>query len=216
MKTVVILGFQGSGKGTQAKLLVERFGFQHIEVGALLRAKSAEQSEEGKRIAGILKEGKLVPFELVMRIVREAIAAVPSHMPLVIDGTPRRLEEVTYWEKTLPELGRAFTDILFIELDDEKAIERMGKRRMCSVCSTPYIRGVDLAEGEQQCPKCGGRIIQRNDETPEAVKNRLTWSHEQTGPVIAQYEQQGILRRINGDQTIDAVHTDIVRALGFA
>jgi adenylate kinase len=215
-KTVVILGYQASGKGTQAKLLVERYGFAHIEVGGILRAKGQENSPEGRSIAETLKSGALVPFEIAMRLVREKLEALPQETPVLFDGTPRRMDEVRYWEKAMPEVGRTFTDVFFIELDEKKAIARIAKRRTCAKCGTPFTLGTDLREGETACPKCGGEIVQREDETPEAVAKRLTWSKEQTGPVVEHYENLGVLQRINGDQSIEDVQRDIVAALGFA
>lgn len=216
VKTVVILGSQGSGKGTQATLLVERFAFAHIDVGAILRKKSEEESDEGKDIGAYLKRGELIPFALVMRLVRDEVEKLPRTQHAVFDGTPRRMEEIRYWEEALPKIGRAFTDILFLELSEEKAIERLAQRRVCTACKAVLIFGVDVTEEHATCPKCGGEVILRHDDTPEAVRERLKNFYEQTALVIAHYEQQGLLRRINGDQPIEEVHKDIVSVLGLA
>ncbi|MFA6512358.1 MAG: nucleoside monophosphate kinase [Patescibacteria group bacterium] len=189
LKTVVILGSQGSGKGTQAKLLAERFGFVHIEVGAILRKKAQEESDEGRNVDAMLKQGILLPFDLVMSLVRAEVAAQPMTTSLVFDGTPRRPIEISYWEKALPEMGRAFTDVLLITLHEQKAIERMSLR----------------AQKEK-----------RDDDTPHAIAERLKNFKESTAPVIDHYRKEGILREINGDQTIDEVHADIVNILDLA
>lgn len=188
-KTVVILGSQGSGKGTQAKLLAERFGFAHIEVGGILRRKAQEQSDQGKEVDRLLKTGQLLPFDLVMALVCAEVASHPTTQSLVFDGTPRRQTEIDFWAAELPKMNRTFTDILYIVLDENKAVHRMRLR----------------AEKEG-----------RDDDTAEAIQERLKAFREQTAPVIAYYQQQGILREINGDQTIDEVHHDIVKALRLA
>ena len=208
---IILLGPQGSGKGTQAKLLVEKFGLRHLELGKLLRAAAEQDTEEGRAIDRVInQEGKLAPFDLAMGIFKNELKAIPNSQSVIFDGTPRRLEEVAYWDQELPRLDRAFTHLIALTLPKEATIERLSRRRVCSVDGTPFIFGVDIMDDSAPCPKCGGQIIWRTDDTPPLIEQRLQLYHDLTAPVIDAYRMRGIVHEVNGNQSISDVFKDIV------
>lgn len=176
---ILILGPQGSGKGTQAELLAKQHGLFHLETGRLMRAAAQEDSELGRKVHEYINvKGVLVPFDIVMEIFRREVAQVPAGQGIVFDGTPRRMPEVEYWDRELPKLGRNFTHIFSLSLSEEKTIERLLLRK-------------------------------REDDTEETIRKRLDEYYRQTAPVIAYYEKAGLIIPINGDQSIEKVASDI-------
>lgn len=211
---IILLGPQASGKGTQAKLLVDAFQLKHLEMGNLLRATAKQPTSLGKQINHIINDqGVLVPLDIAMKIFRAEVAKVPQNQGIIFDGTPRRLPEIEYWDQELPKLNRSFTQVIAITLSEEETVERLSKRRICANDSTPLILGKDIQSVSDPCPKCGGQIIHREDDKPEVIKARLAEYHKMTQPVINYYTDQGIVKLINGSQSIEQVHQDIIAAL---
>lgn len=211
---IVLLGPQGSGKGTQAKLLAKKRHLTHLEVGGLLRAEAKKATPLGRRIQKVVNEqGKLFPFRPTMALARAAVRRIPGRRGILFDGTPRRMEEVRFWERELPKLGRALTHFLFLNVSRQESIRRLARRRICSVCGSLWIKGVDVPSTHTPCPRCGGKLFFREDDRRDAVRKRLSWTQRKTRPVIHYYRRKGILHEINGEQPIAAVHRDILRAL---
>jgi adenylate kinase len=208
--TVVLLGPQGSGKGTQAKLLAARHGFVHLEMGQLLRAAAKAETEEGRELDRLINhEGVLAPLPIAMATFRRALEAVQPDQSVIFDGTPRRREEVVYWDRELPKLGRAITHVIALELSEANTIERLSKRRVCERDGRPFILGVDLKDEGSPCPVCGGRVIQRTDDQPEAIRRRLATYRAETEPVLSEYRPRGLVRVVNGDQPIETIYEHI-------
>ncbi len=213
MLNIAILGPQGSGKGTQAKLLATRRNLFHLEAGALLRAEAVRPTALGRSIASRIRGGKLVPPETLQLLLRRALTRVSPQQGMVFDGTPRRMVEVRFWERVLPRLHRSLTVVLLVDISRRETIKRLSTRRTCRQCGTPYILGVNLKPGLRRCPQCGGEIYQRDDDKPQAISRRLAWYRQQTGPVIAYYKKRKLLKVIDGEQSIQAVHKDILKAI---
>lgn len=211
---IILLGPQGSGKGTQAKLLVEKYGLRHLELGKLLRSAAQQDTEGGHAINRIInQEGKLAPLDLAMGIFKNELKSVPSAQSVIFDGTPRRLEEIDYWDRELPQLDRRFTHLIALTLPKDATIERLSKRRVCSVDGTPFIFGVDIIDDAAPCPKCGGKIIWRADDTPAVIEQRLRLYNDLTAPVIEAFRARGIVHEVNGDRPIPDVFNSIEEVL---
>lgn len=183
---ILILGPQGSGKGTQAKRLAATHGIAHVSTGDILRAAVAEGTELGRRVAPILERGDLVPDELMIDLIRERLEREDG---FVLDGFPRTLAQAEALDSMLAGIGRPLDAVLLLEVSDEVSSARM--------------LGRALEEG-------------RVDDAPEVIANRLRLYHELTEPVVARYRAAGTLIEIDGERTIDEVEAEIERALAGA
>lgn len=207
---VVIMGSQGSGKGTQAKLLIEKYNLQHLETGAILRRIAQEDTKLGHMIDELInKNGEFVPWSIVREILDEAMDDFDPQRGIIFDGTPRRLEEVHYWEEKFQEIHSRFDFIFFIKLSEEESLRRISSRRACTANGHPLIFGKDVQQESDKCPVCGSAICQREDDTPEKVLKRLAWSREILGPVIEYYRAQGTLTEIDGSGTVEEIFREI-------
>ena len=183
---LLVLGPQGSGKGTQATRIAAEHGIPHVSTGEMFRAAIAEGSELGRRVGPILASGELVPDELTVALIRERLAAPDAGDGFVLDGFPRNLAQAEALDAMLGEIGRTLDAVLFFDLSDEIATER--------------IRGRALDEG-------------REDDTPETIARRLAIYHEQTEPVVERYRVTGKLVPLHAERTIGAVAAEIDDAL---
>lgn len=207
---IVIMGSQGSGKGTQAKLLIDEYDLQHLETGAILRRIAKEDTKLGNMIDTIInKNGEFVPWSIVREILDEAMDSFDKEKGIIFDGTPRRIEEVHYWEEKFEEIHSKFDFIFFIKLAEEESIRRISSRRVCQENSHPLIFGKDVHSENDKCPLCGSPIYQREDDTLEKVQKRLAWSKEILGPVIEYYRNNGMLTEIDGIGSVEDIFNEI-------
>ena len=183
---VLLLGPQGSGKGTQAKRIQTEYGIPHIATGEILRAAIAAGSELGRRVKPIVESGRLVPDDLMIDLIRERLAADDAQDGFILDGFPRTLAQAEALDEMLADIGRELSIVFGFQLDDEIGIQRMLKR---------------------------AEIENRKDDTPEAIAQRLALYHEETEPLIGHYRLQGNLVGIHADRTVDEVFTEIQEAL---
>lgn len=183
---LLVLGPQGSGKGTQAKRISAAHGIPHVSTGDMFRAAIAEGTELGRRVEPILASGELVPDDLTVELIRERLAGSDAATGFVLDGFPRNLAQAEALDAMLERIGRALDAVLFFDLSDEIAVER--------------IHGRAVEEG-------------REDDTPEAVARRLAIYHEQTEPVVERYRATGKLVPLHAERTIEQVSTEIEDAL---
>jgi adenylate kinase len=181
-----VLGPQGAGKGTQAKRIGSEHGIPHVSTGDMFRAAIAEGTDLGKQVEPILASGKLVPDEITIALIRERLAQPDARDGFVLDGFPRNLRQAEELDEMLAEIGRGLDAILFFDLPDDVATERMLRR----------------AEDEG-----------RADDTPDVIAERLRTYHEQTKPVVEHYRAAGRLVPLHGERTIDEVWTDVQEAL---
>jgi len=211
---ISILGPQGSGKGTQAKMLAERFNLEHIDVGRALREIAKLNTPLGKKIYEIqnVKKG-LVPNWILSEIFKMEINSLPREKGLIIDGAPRIMEQADFIEEKLKEYGRKIDGVIFINITDEEAIKRISKRFLCQQCGNYFIMGIDIKSSRENCPKCGGKISQRIDDTAEGIKKRLKIFKKETLPVIEYFRKKNKVIQVDGMQSISAVFQDIVNKL---
>ncbi len=196
---LIVLGPQGSGKGTQAQRLAEHFSIVHIDVGQLIRDESLKPT--GIKIRKIIDEGKLLPNAIPNKIVKARLAEPDVQDGWILDGYPRNLAEAEF----LDEIDQPDA-VIFLEISDKIAVERLGQRRICSKCHKIYDASA------KKCG-CGGKLIQREDDTPKAIKKRLELYHDETEPLHEYYKPRKISHVIDGTKAPDNVFKDILKVL---
>ena len=210
---IILMGGPGAGKGTQASPLIERFSIPHISTGDMFRTAIKNGTELGLKAKSFMDAGGLVPDEVTIGIVAERLAMPDCKAGFLLDGFPRTLAQGDALGQILDGLGMKLDGVINIEVDEAVLIPRLTGRRVCRKCGASYHMIFNKPEKEGVCGQCGGALYQRSDDTIETAKNRLNVYNQQTEPLIAFYEKQGLLKRINGDQTIDLVLADILKAL---
>ena len=207
---LILLGPPGAGKGTQAEILSKKLGIDTISTGVMLRAAIREGTELGKLAEGFINEGKLVPDDVVVGIVKERLSQEDCNNGFILDGFPR----TTAQAEALSESGVEIDKVLSLEVSDEAIIERLSGRRECKACGTPYHVVYKPSANGDKCP-CGGELIQRADDNEETVKNRIKIYHEQTEPIKDYYEKKGKLVIAYGQEELEDTTKEVAKALGL-
>lgn len=208
---VIVLGRSGSGKGTQAKLICEKFDLEYIGTGALLRDFSKKENTAARKIKRDLAEGKLVPTWVAFFLWMEKLSQVSESQGILFDGSPRKVREAELLDDVLQWYGRTNIKVVLVDISREEAIKRMINRRMCSRCGRSFYTNPD--QKDIKCDNCGGDMMMRPEDNPEAIEKRLNWFDEEVSKSIDFYEKQGVLVRVNGERPIEEVFQDIVSAL---
>ena len=211
---IVILGPQGSGKGTQAQKLAQKFDLEHIDMGKFLREVAKMDTLLGREVYKIQNITKtLVPAKILEEVFTIKLNDIPREKGIIFDGFPRNYDQTEYFEKSMKDFGRQTDNVFYIKLSSEESLKRISKRRICQKCKKSFIFGVDIKNEKEKCPSCGGEIIQRTDDTAEGIKKRLEVFNQETLPVIEYYGNKNKLIEINGDQTIPEVYKEILSKL---
>jgi adenylate kinase len=211
---IILMGGPGAGKGTQAGPLVEKFHFPHISTGDMFRAAIKDGTALGLKAKSYMDAGGLVPDEVTIGIVAERLAQPDCADGFLLDGFPRTLAQGNALSEILDRLGMKLDGVINIEVAEDILIPRLTGRRVCRKCGASYHMVFNPPQQEGVCGQCGGELYQRSDDTVETAKNRLNVYNQQTEPLINFYQEKGLLKRINGDQAIDQVFADILKALG--
>lgn len=207
---LILLGPPGAGKGTQAEILSKRLGIETISTGVMLRAAIREGTELGKLAEGYINDGKLVPDEVVVGIVKERLSQEDCDKGFILDGFPR----TTAQAEALTESGVEIDKVLSLEVSDETIIERLSGRRECKECGTPYHVVYKPSPNGDRCT-CGGELIQRADDNEETVKNRIDIYHKQTEPIKEYYQAKGKLVVAEGREELAETTKEVAKALGL-
>ncbi len=211
---LIILGPQGSGKGTQAKMLAEKYGLEKIEVGDLLRELAQTDSDLGRRVDRLVnKKGELAPFKIVLNLIKNKIQQLPEDQGFILDGAPRALDEAKVEEELFVKFNRPISKVIYLDIPVEETVARLSKRRTCKECDKPLILGVDVHSDKDKCPDCGGEIYQRQDDTPAKIHHRLEIYNNETLPVVEYFREKGILVEVDGVGGIEEVFEKILAKL---
>jgi len=207
---VVLLGAPGAGKGTVAKLLSEHDGSVQISTGDILRAAVKEGTELGKETKGYMDKGDLVPDSLIIRMMEERLQAEDCKRGFILDGFPRTIPQAEELKKLLERLGIALDLVVNLEVPKEVILDRLTTRRTCSNpdCQAIYNIKSNPPTEDGRCKICGSPVIQRDDETEEAIMNRLETYNEKTAPLISYYQKEGLLKNIlslNSQETVEKI-----------
>lgn len=203
---IILLGPPGSGKGTQGDLIEKKYGFPKISSGDLLRAAVQERTPLGKRAEAMMNRGELVSDDIVVEMIRERIAGIDCQNGYILDGFPRNIPQA----QKLEEIDGKCQEIVFdIQLDIQTLVERISARRICPRCEAIYNLSIHRLKREGTCDVCGEGLIQRKDDTPDVIRERLRAYHEQTELLVDYYQKKKVFYEIDGSRKIETVFRDI-------
>lgn len=211
---IIMLGAPGAGKGTQAKMIAERYGIPHVSTGDIFRANIKNGTKLGLEAKQYMDKGLLVPDELTVRILLDRVAQDDCSGGYVLDGFPRTIPQAEVLETELARRGEKIDYAIDVEVPDENIVRRMGGRRACLSCGATYHIEHVPPKKEGVCDVCGQALVLRDDDKPETVQNRLNVYHEQTQPLIAFYQDRGVLKTVDGTQDMQDVFAAITAILG--
>ena len=211
---IIMLGAPGAGKGTQAKMIAEKYSIPHISTGDIFRANIKNGTELGKKAKSYMDKGQLVPDELTLDLIMDRFKQDDCKNGYVLDGFPRTIPQAEALDKALSAIGDSVDYAINVEVPDENIIERMSGRRACVGCGATYHIVYNPTKVEGKCDTCGADLILRDDDKPETVKKRLDVYHEQTQPLIDYYKAKGILKEVDGTVDMKDVFAAITDILG--
>ena len=211
---IIMLGAPGAGKGTQAKMIAEKYQVPHISTGDIFIANIKNGTELGMEAKKYMDQGLLVPDELTVKILLDRVANPDCTNGYVLDGFPRTIPQAEVLDKALSELGDKIDYAINVDVPDENIIKRMGGRRACLTCGATYHIEHVPPKADGICDKCGQQLVLRDDDKPETVKNRLDVYHKQTQPLIDFYSGKGVLKTVDGTVDMKDVFAAIVSILG--
>lgn len=202
---IILLGPPGSGKGTQARFIIEKYGISGISTGDILRDEVKNKTELGLKAKEYMDAGKLVPDDLVIKMVEERLNKEGS----VLDGFPRTLSQAKSLDKILDRINDRIDYVIYIDISEEEIIKRMSGRRICKDCGSVYHLLFNPPKVDGKCDLCEGELYQRDDDKEETIRKRLKVYEKDTKPLIKYYKDKGILRRVDGSKDIEEVKNTI-------
>lgn len=208
---IVFLGLAGAGKGTQAKMVAEHLGVPFVASGDLFRYHQANGTELGLLAKGYMERGELVPDQITIKMILERIGERDAHQGFVLDGFPRTLRQAQALEEALGKQGVAIA--LYIKVMEDELVRRLSNRISCRQCGSPYQKDKLDAQGVTRCPSCGGELYQRPDDDPQVVRRRLQVQQPEIARLVEHYSRQGKLTEVAGEQSMEAVAQEVLRAL---
>ena len=211
---IIMLGAPGAGKGTQAKKIAEKYQIPHISTGDIFRSNIKEGTELGMKAKAYMDQGGLVPDELTIGMLMDRIQKDDCKNGYVLDGFPRTIPQAESLTNALNERNQKIDYAVNVDVPDENIVNRMSGRRACLSCGATYHIVYKPSKVEGICDVCGDKLVLRDDDKPETVKNRLSVYHEQTQPLIEYYSGKGVLKEVDGTQPMDDVFAAIVKILG--
>ena len=208
-----MLGAPGAGKGTQAKMIAEKFGIPHISTGDIFRANIKNQTDLGKKAKAYLDEGTLVPDELTCDLVVDRIAKEDCAKGYILDGFPRTIPQAEALTKALAKDGGAIDYAIDVDVPDSDIVRRLSGRRVCLKCGATYHTSFNPPREEGICDSCGEALVHRDDDKPETIQKRLDVYHSQTQPLIEYYHEAGCMYKVDGTRSLEDVFASICAIL---
>ncbi len=218
MYNIIMIGPQGSGKGTQGDKIAEKLGIPTVSLGKLFRAEIERNTGLGRDIVSYIERGDMVPDDLVDQVMSERLAEDDAVNGVIVDGFPRSVAQADVLDEIFTKLNRQVTHVIYLTVSDEESVRRLSGRRVCSNPNCGLTYHVEFNPPKKDanfCDRCGSPLTQRQDDTPEAIKRRLELYHKETQPVVDFYKKRGILFAIDGNQPIGQVQAAIFSALGI-
>ena len=209
---IVLFGPPGAGKGTQAALLAQKHGAAHISTGEILRKAVANGTEVGLKAKTYMDAGELVPDDVVIAIAKEKLAGVGEEC-FILDGFPRTTAQAEALDAALDELGKPLDAVVNLRVDEQELMRRLSGRRVCPSCGEPYHVESKLPKSEGKCDVCGAGLVHRDDDKPDAIKNRLRVYDDQTAPVLRYYQGKGIRKDVVADGGIQSILDRVTQVL---
>lgn len=212
-RNLVFLGAPGAGKGTLAAMLAQQSGLPHISTGDLFRKEMADGTELGKRAKQYVTTGGLVPDDLVADMVGSRLSQADCAKGFILDGFPRTLPQADLLGKTLSGIGKKLDRVVLFDADRDLLVQRLTARIICRQCGGNFNKIFSPPKQAGVCDQCGGELYQRADDSLKTAKDRLRIYHEQTAPLIAYYEQRGLLAKINSGAEKNEAFKELLRVL---
>ena len=211
---IILFGPPGAGKGTQANLLQEHLGINHISSGDLFRHHLRSSSALGIKAAGFMNAGLLVPDELTIEIILDKLSNLPSGQGFMLDGFPRTISQAKALSTQMDKLALSIDAVIFINVDESELLKRLSGPYICEDCQKPHTMK-ESADDNQICGQCSGKLYQREDDKPEAINKRIQIYRDETVPVLEYYRSQSILHDISGVGPVGQINTDILNSLKY-
>ena len=211
MKNIMFIAPPAAGKGTQAELVVEKYHIPHISTGDILREISKEESEIGEYVRETLASGQLVKDEITYQLIEDRLGKDDCKNGYIIDGFPRNIDQAYEYDKILEKLGYEVGNVILINIDKNTLEKRITGRRLCEKCNAIYNINDknNTPKVESICDNCGGKLYQRSDDNLESFQTRYNTYLEKTEPIIEHYKKQGVLKEVNGDDTVENIFKKI-------
>jgi adenylate kinase len=206
---LIFLGPPGAGKGTQAKMIVDKYNIPQISTGDLMRAAVSSGSSMGDKVKGYMAAGALVPDDLVVEILLERLSGDDCRDGFILDGFPRTVGQAESLEKALEKRGMKLSGVVAMMVPDEALLKRLTARRICKECSASYHLEFLKPKVEGKCDRCQGELYQRKDDSEEVILNRLKVYHDQTAPLIDFYQKRKALYTVDGNKKIEMIFSEI-------
>lgn len=210
---LILLGAPGSGKGTQAKILTDKYAIPQISTGDILREAVKNGTEMGLKAKAAMDKGELVSDEVILGIIKDRLAKEDCQKGFILDGFPRTIPQAEALEVLLKEINKTLNAVLSFNVNDEDLFVRLTGRKVCKGCGASFHVKFNPPKKDDVCDYCGGELIVRKDDAPETVRNRLDVYKKQTEPLIAFYKNKGSFVDINAEQEIDKISKDIFAVL---
>lgn len=210
---LVLLGPPGSGKGTQAKMVSEKMGIPQISTGDILREAVARGTELGRKARSYMDAGQLVPDDVMLGLMERRIGEADCARGYILDGFPRTLAQALGLDEILSRRGEAIDLAILIEAGDDTVVKRLTRRRVCPACHALYNLDTDPPKDDNRCDRCGVELVLRSDDEETTVRTRLNVYRNDTLPLADYYDSKGILRKVDGEGTIDDVFSSIMEVL---
>jgi len=206
---LIFLGPPGAGKGTQAKMIVDKYNIPQISTGDLMRAAVSSGSSMGDKVKGYMAAGALVPDDLVVEILLERLSGEDCRDGFILDGFPRTVGQAESLETALEKRGMKLSGVVAMMVPDEALLKRLTARRICKECSASYHLEFLRPKVEGKCDRCQGELYQRKDDSEEVILNRLKVYHDQTSPLIDFYQKRKKLYTVDGNKKIEMIFSEI-------